>query len=805
MSETITITIDDREIQAQPGQMLIDVADENNITIPRFCYHKKLSVSANCRMCLVEVEKAPKPMPACATPVNEGMVVKTRSTVAISAQKSTMEFLLINHPLDCPICDQGGECELQDVAMGFGDGVSQYTEQKRVVRDKDIGPLIATDLTRCILCTRCVRFGEEIAGLPELGATGRGETTEIGTYIEKSVSSELSGNIIDLCPVGALTAKPSRYTFRPWELIQHATIAAHDCVGSNLYVHTRNMQVMRVAPRSNERINESWISDRDRFSYAALNHPARLLTPMIREKGKLKETDWETAINLAVEKLQDAANQDGELAGLIHPQCTLEEHYLFQKLLRGLGSQNIDHRLKQVDFSVQDQMPVMPWLGRSIESLEKLDSALIVGGNLRREQPMLNHRIRKAVISNAAKVSSISSVSGQYNFDLQQDLSGSAEQMLHDLASVVVALSAKAEIDLPQGISKLLGQGFSKLLGKVKAKANEEHDAIAALLLDGEQTAVVVGVQAVSHPDYAMLMQLSEAIASMSGSTLGYLSESANSAGACLAGALPHRSAVGDRIEQSGQNTSEILASSHQVLLLMGLNPMLDFSNGPAAKAAVGKNDFIISINSFRNDFIDQHADLVLPLATFLETSGTFVNVEGLWQPFKGCAVAAGKSRQGWKILTALAQLLLPNDAFDYADSSAVRNELKERCRDLQLDNFVAVKSTRKKLPTRPRALQKVSETAIYSVDDMLRYAQALQATVNLTQMSCLRVNPSQAEKLGLSGAEQVYVKQAEGTAVLPVVIDDHIPAGCVWIPTGIKAVENLGAMFGSVEVEKLS
>lgn len=795
MSETITITIDDREIQAQPGQMLIDVADEHNITIPRFCYHKKLSVAANCRMCLVEVEKAPKPMPACATPVNDGMVIKTRSSSAIAAQKSTMEFLLINHPLDCPICDQGGECELQDVAMGFGGDVSQYTEQKRVVRDKNIGPLIATDLTRCILCTRCVRFGEEIAGLPELGATGRGETTEIGTYIEKSISSELSGNIIDLCPVGALTAKPSRYTSRPWELIQHPSVAAHDCVGSNLYVHTRNMQVMRVVPRDNERINEAWISDRDRFSYTALNHPSRLLTPMIREKGKLKETDWETAINLAIEKLQAAANHSGDLAGLISPQCTLEEHYLFQKLLRGLGSNNIDHRLKQVDYSAQNQMPVMPWLGCSIESLEHLDGALIVGANIRREQPMLNHRVRKAVITNAAKVSSISSVSGQYNFDLEQDLAGSAEQMLHDLASVVVALAAKTKTELPGELSSLLD----------KVKAKKEHNVIAASLVDGENSAVIVGIQAVAHPDYVLLMQLSQTIASMSQSSLGQLSESVNSAGACLAGTLPHRSAAGGGIEQGGQNTTEILASSHMVLLLMGLNPMLDVSNGPAVKAGVGNNDFIISINSFRNDFIDEHADLILPLTTFLETSGTFVNVEGLWQPFKGCAFAAGKSRQGWKILAALAQLLMPNDDMHYADSTAVRNELKEQCRDLKLDNFVALNSARKKLPTRSRALQKVSETAIYAVDEMVRHSNALQSTAIITEMCCLRVNSAQAEKLGLNGARQVYVKQAEGTAILPVVIDSNIPAGCVWIPTGIKAVQNLAQMFGSVEVEKLS
>ncbi len=795
VTDSITITINGQEIQTSPGQMLIDVADENNISIPRFCYHKKLSVAASCRMCLVEVEKAPKPMPACATQVNDGMVIKTQSTSVVAAQKSVMEFLLINHPLDCPVCDQGGECELQDVAMGFGGDVSQYTESKRVVCDKNIGPLIATDLTRCILCTRCVRFGEEIAGLPELGATGRGESMQIGTYIEKSVSSELSANIIDLCPVGALTSKPSRFTSRPWELIQHATVAAHDCVGSNLYVHTRNQQVMRVVPRDNEQINEAWISDRDRFSYCSINHESRLLTPKVRENGKLKDINWESAINLAIEKLQAAANQKGDLAGLISPQCTLEEHYLFQKLIRGLGSNNIDHRLKQLDFSAQNDMPAMPWLGCSIESLDSLDSALLVAGNLRTEQPILNHRIRKSVINNNATVSSISTVSGQYNFDCAEDLAGNAEQMIHNLASVVVSLATKTKTELPADLVEMLG----------KVKARKEHNAIAAALISGEQSAVIVGVQAVSHPQFSLVMLLAEKIASMSQSTLGYLSESANTAGACLAGTLPNREAAGINAAECGQNSTEILTQNHKVLMLMGIDPGLDISNGTSVKAAVDKNDFIIAINSFENDFNNESADLILPLASFFETSGTFVNVEGFWQPFKGCAVAAGESRQGWKILTALSQVLLPADNNDYSDSISVRNELKEQCRELKLDNFVSIKTDSDKLPTRPRALQKVSETAIYSVDAMLRNSEPLQATVNMTKASCLRVNADQAEKLGLTGADQVHVRQDDGTAILPMIIDENIPSGCVWIPTGIKQVENLLTLFGSVEVEKVS
>lgn len=794
MSETITITINDQKLEVKPGQMLIDVADANNITIPRFCYHKKLSVAANCRMCLVEVEKAPKPLPACATPVMDGMVVRTRSSKAIAAQKSTMEFLLINHPLDCPICDQGGECELQDVAMGFGGDVSQYTEQKRVVCEKNIGPLIATDMTRCIHCTRCVRFGEEIAGLPELGATGRGESTQIGTYIEKSVTSELSGNVIDLCPVGALTARPSRYTARPWELIQHASIAAHDCVGSNIYVHTRNQKVMRVVPRDNEAINESWISDRDRFSYSSVNSATRLLTPKIRKDGKLVDTDWETALNLAIEKLQAAANQKGNLAALVSPQCTLEEQYLLQKLVRGLGSNHIDHRLNQTDFSLQAQAPVMPWLGRSIVSLEQLNSALIIGANLRREQPMLNHRLRKAVVTNAASVSSISSLTGQYNYSLNCDLAGSAEQQLSDVAAVLIAVCAELKVDLPDGLSALAE----------KTKANADHQGIARALIAGEQSAVIVGLQAIAHPRLGLLMQLAEQIASLSHSSLSYLSESANSAGACLAGALPHRSAAAQAVETAGQNTLEILSHPHKVMVLMGIDPALDISNRPALQTIADQQEFIISIDSFASDFIEKQADLVLPLATWLESSGTFVNVEGLWQSFSGCVKAAGESRQGWKILTALAQVLLPADDYEYADSTAVRDELKQQCRDIELNNFISIKADNAKLPTRPRGLQRVSEKAIYSVDAMVRASGALQSTVNTSDSSCLRLNAAQANKSGLEGAEQVHIKQGDGTAVLPLVIDENVPVGCAWIPVGIQAVENLNGFYGSIEVEKV-
>ncbi len=788
MSDNITITINGQQIETQPGRLLIDVADENGITIPRFCYHKRLSVAANCRMCLVEIERAPKPMPACATQCMDGMVVQTRSNAALAAQKSTMEFLLINHPLDCPICDQGGECELQDVAMGFGEGVSKYTESKRVVMDKNIGPLIATDFTRCIHCTRCVRFGDEIAGMPELGATGRGEHMEIGTYIEKSIVSELSGNVIDVCPVGALTAKPSRYTARPWELTQHAAVSPHDCVGSNLFVHTRGSEVIRVVPRENDAINESWISDRDRFSYTAVKSERRITTPLLREQGELKPGDWETALAAAADRLSAAGDS---IAMLISPQATLEEHFLAQKLLRGLGSSNIDHRLTQVDFSGQEQAPVMPWLGRSLESLETLDAALIVAGSLRYEQPLLSHRLRKAVHNGGAKVSSIGHLGGQYNFPLHRELTGSAAQLVADLGGVARALAEKTGSSLSPHLAQLLDG----------VEIGEAQRAIADSLADGENSAVIVGVQALTSSHLSLLQELCESITAAAGATLGYLSLSANSAGACLAGALPHRGPAGAAVDQAGENAAQIQGAKHKLLLTFGVNPPLDTNS---AAPLSDNNEFIIAISSYDSDFVQQQADLVLPLASTLESSGSFVNVEGLWQSFKGCVSARGESRPGWKILTALGQTVLPGQ-FDYADSGAVRNELKNLCSEVELVNLCGVRSAATELPGDKGALQKIGITPIYASDDMARLSGALQATPLMRLQSAAVVNGAQARAAKLEDCEQVQVKQGKGTAVLPLRIDDAVPDGCVFVPSGIEAVRHLAEAYGKVELEKVS
>ena len=791
MSDNIKVTINGQEIETQRGRLLIDVADENDIVIPRFCYHKRLSVAANCRMCLVEVERSPKPMPACATQCMDGMIVQTRSKKAIDAQKSTMEFLLINHPLDCPICDQGGECELQDVAMGFGEGVSKYTEQKRVVMDKNIGPLIATDFTRCIHCTRCIRFGDEIAGMPELGATGRGEFMEIGTYIEKSIVSELSGNVIDVCPVGALTAKPSRYTARPWELTQHASVSAHDCVGSNTWVHTRGNNVMRVVPRENESINESWISDRDRFSYTAVNSSQRLLQPLLRENGELKPVDWETALNAAADMMTAAG---ASLATLISPQTTLEEQYLAQKLTRAQGSSNIDHRLSQVDFSAQQDAPIMPWLGRSLASLETLDAALIVAGNLRYQQPLLSHRLRKAA-NNKTAVSAIGHTAGQYNFALQNELAGSAAQIIHDLAGVALSLAEISGKALTPHLAKIL-QG---------CEINDSHRAIARSLAEGANCAVIVGSEALANPQLSLLQEICEAITQSAEATLGYLSESANSAGACLAGALPHRGPAGVASDLAGDLAGEhvgaIISSPHKLLLTFALNPLLDMH---VANPLSDSNESIIAISSFDNDFIQQQADLVLPLAAVLESSGSFVNVEGLWQSFKGCVKSRGESRQGWKILAALGQVMHPQE-FNYGDSLAVRNELKTLCSDVALSNLCGIKSNAKKLPVASGQVEKIGFTPIYASDDMTRLSAALQATPLMQMQASVSMNRQMAVSNKLLDSVQVQIKQGKGTAVLPLRLDETVPDGCVYIPGGIDAVRHLTDAYGKISLEKVS
>ncbi|HVY53554.1 MAG TPA: NADH-quinone oxidoreductase subunit NuoG, partial [Gammaproteobacteria bacterium] len=538
MSDLIEIEIDGKKIQAKPQQTVIQAADENGIYIPRFCYHKELSIAANCRMCLVDIEKSPKPMPACAMPVAPGMKISTKSAKTVSAQRAVMEFLLINHPLDCPICDQGGECELQDLSLSYGAAQSNFCEGKRAVTNPDIGPLVATEMTRCIQCTRCVRFGDEIAGLRELGAINRGEDMTITTYVQHALHSELSGNIIDLCPVGALVAKPSRFKARPWELIQYPSISPHDCVGTNINLHARDGAVIRAVPRHNPEINDMWIADRDRFSYEALNHEDRITHPMVKLDGQWEKTDWMPALDFAVGGFRRVmATSSGDyMAGLISPNSTLEELFLLQKILRGLGSSNIDHRLRQTDFRDQAEMPLVPGLGAPIAELETADSILLIGSNIQREQPLLGLRLRKAYLKGAA-ITAINMVDYKFHFRLKAKKIVAPHEMVNALAGVAKALSN--------------GQSSAdKILEQVAV--DDHHREMANLLKQGKKSFVLVGSLAFNHPQASILRRLARLIGELTGAKVGFLTEGANTAGAWLAGAVPHRKSGGKVNNQIG-------------------------------------------------------------------------------------------------------------------------------------------------------------------------------------------------------------------------------------------------------------
>ncbi len=762
----IEIEIDGKPLTAKPNAMVIQVADEAGIYIPRFCYHKHLSIAANCRMCLVEVEKSPKALPACATPVTPGMKVFTRSPKALAAQKSVMEFLLINHPLDCPICDQGGECELQDLSMGFGPADSFYTFGKRSVADENLGPLIATEMTRCIQCTRCVRFGDEIAGMRELGATGRGENMEIGTYIQKAIQSEVSGNVIDLCPVGALTSKPFRFTARAWELNQFPSIAAHDCVGSNIYVHTRNGTAMRVVPRENAALNETWLADRDRYSYEGLYHADRLTKPMIRVGQQWQETDWQTALEFAAKGLQDVLATSGadQVGALASPNATLEEFYLLQKLMRQLGVRNIDHRLRQVDFSDQDELPVFPGLNLPIAEIENCDVILLIGANIQKEQPMAALRVRKA-FRKGARIAAVNMMDYRFHFDL----------------------SAK-KIAAPHHFAA--------------AVADVLHDAdMTTLLRSGKKVCVLLGAQALNHPQAAHIRAHVSAIAKEYQAYVGYLTEGANAAGAWLAGAVPHRAAAGEVI-QGGLNAQTMLTDPRRAYLLLNVETDFDCANPPAAAQALEQAEFVVSLSMYSDAVLLRHAHVLLPIAPFTETSGTFVNVTGEWQTFKGTVTPFGETRPAWKVLRVLGNLL-HCEGFDYVSSEEVRNEVAAMCVDVLQPTAMSV-TTRKKL-TAATGISRVGEIPLYAGDSIVRRAKALQATQPIIEgeLAAVRLHPNTAQRLQCKELEVVFVKQQAHRVRLPVLFDARVPEDAAFIPGGIVVTNGLSELFGLVEIQK--
>ena len=703
--DLIKIEVDGKSVSAKKGQMIIEATDDHGAYVPRFCYHSKLSVAANCRMCLVEVEKALKPLPACATPISEGMKIFTRSPYAIAAQKATMEFLLINHPLDCPICDQGGECELQDLAMGYGRGISRYNDNKRVVKDKNIGPLVSTDMTRCIHCTRCVRFGEEITGLQELGTLQRGENMKIDTYVEKSIDHELSSNIIDLCPVGALNNKPYRYSARSWEMVQHETIAPHDCVGSNLYAHVLRGKIKRIVPRENEQINETWISDRDRFSYEGIYSDNRLTKPKIKKNGRWSDISWEKGLNLVAEKLKAMDSQS--ISILASPSSTLEEFYLLSRICEQLGINNVDHRLRRTDFNDQENDPLVPWAGKSLTEIENCDQLIVIGSDVRKEVPIIGHRIRKSALK-GAKVSFINEEIGDYFFDIANYLPG---DMIANLLAVIVALKIK----LPSSIQEAANAISHK----------QKHKNLADLLSQKGEKLILLGHIAINHPSASALRYLASIIAKAIDADIGFITEGANSAGAYMTGILPHREIGGSGKDSTGKNTQEIIEDDSGAMVLWNAEPLSDIPDFGIKKS---KNRSIIAFTSFVTPEYKSFADIMLPIGTFAETSGTFINCEGRWQSFLGVANPLHQARPGWKVLRVLGNLL-NIDHFDYETSQAILSEIQKKLKDMPLKNNSEQFSIKNNFKLTKSPKGSIKAVPMYKIDSILRHSSSLQLT----------------------------------------------------------------------------
>ena len=696
----VEIEIDGKKVEVPEGSMVMHAADKAGTYIPHFCYHKKLSIAANCRMCLVDVEKAPKAVPACATPVTQGMIVRTKSDKAIKAQQSVMEFLLINHPLDCPICDQGGECQLQDLAVGYGKSSSRYEEEKRVVFHKDVGPLISMEeMTRCIHCTRCVRFGQEIAGVMELGMSNRGEHAEIETFLGQSVDSELSGNMIDICPVGALTSKPFRYSARTWELSRRKSISPHDSTGANLIVQVKNNKVMRVVPLENEAVNECWIADRDRFSYEALNGDQRLTKPMLKQGGEWTEVDWQTALEYVANGLNQVKAQYGAggIGALVSPHSTLEELYLAASLMRGLGSENIDHRLRHQDFSPSEGVR---WLGMPIAALSDLQSVLVVGSNLRKDHPLFAQRIRQSARAGCA-VTAITSEAllaneGAWAMPLRATVVAEPDEWAQALADVAAAVAAEKGVATP-----------------FEGQSTDNAKALAKALLAGERKAILLGNAAAHHPGASTLLALCQWIGEQTGATVGFLTEAANTVGAQVVNALPG---------SGGLNAGQMLAGGLRAALLLNCEPGAD-----SAPADLSACEMVVTLSPFKANM--DISDVLLPIAPFTETSGSFVNAEGCVQSFHAVVRPLGDTRPGWKVLRVLGDLLgLQQPAYETSPevlAQALGAGVTDRVPENRLSNRASARAD-----VRAHA-GSVPYVGIYQLDGIVRRAPSLQLTAD--------------------------------------------------------------------------
>jgi NADH-quinone oxidoreductase subunit G len=714
--ELVNIEVDGAPVKARKGAMIIEATDAQGAYVPRFCYHEKLSIAANCRMCLVEVERAPKPLPACATPVAEGMKIFTKSPRAIAAQKATMEFLLINHPLDCPICDQGGECELQDLAVGYGRDVARYTERKRVVRDQNLGPLVSTDMTRCIHCTRCVRFGEEIAGIPQLGTMGRGDRVQISTYVERSLDHELSGNIIDLCPVGALNNKPYRYRARAWEMTQHPLVSPHDCAGSNLFGHVLRGRLMRVVPRANEEINESWIADRDRFSCEGLYSSDRAEKPLVKEGGAWREVDWETALEAAASGLQKVVREHGaaQIGALVSPAASTEEAYLAARVTRGLGSDNVDYRLRRQDVRDQSRDPVAPTLGCSIAELEQASAVLLVGSDVRREVPIIAHRLRKGAVRRGTQVAFINPRPVEVLFPLAGNLASNGYGMAQHLAAVLSAALRAAGQAAPANVAAAL-DGVTPSAG---------HERIAGMLSKGPLRVILLGALVERHGAFAELRALAAALAETTGARLGYLPDGANAVGAALAGATPHRGVGGRAVAKPGLAAAEMIGARLRGYLLVGGVEAADLVPSAANESALQGAECVVALTPFAAEEHKANATVILPVGAFAETSGTWVNVEGRWQSVPGAARPPGEARPAWKVLRVLGNLL-GLAGFEYLNSEEVRDELRR-----ELGEYAAGHPVGSFTVGRLASLDVTRDVGLYAVDAVVRRSRPLQETL---------------------------------------------------------------------------
>ena len=771
------LNIDGQQVTVADGSVLMHATDAAGIYVPHFCYHKKLSIAANCRMCLVDIEKMPKPMPACATPVTNGMIVRTKSDKALKAQQSVMEFLLINHPLDCPICDQGGECQLQDLAVGYGKSASRYEEEKRVVFPKDIGPLVSmAEMSRCIHCTRCVRFGQEVAGVMELGMIQRGEHSEIAAVDGRTVDSELSGNMIDICPVGALTSKPFRYSARTWELSRRKSVSPHDSLGANLIVQVKAGKVMRVVPLENEAVNECWISDRDRFSYEALNSAARLTQPMIKQGGVWQTVDWNTALAYVADGLKRVKAEFGSagIGAIGHPSSTVEELHLLAKLVRGLGSENIDHRLRHADFANTAPAGSAQWLGTSVASLSQVDRALVIGSFLRKDHPLLAQRLRQAA-RRGAQVHSLHAVHDDWLMTMASQTTAAPSDWLQALAAVAAAVAAAAGVPAP-----------------LDATADAQAQAVAASLLSGESKVVLLGNAAAQHPQASQLLALAQWIATHTGATCGYLGESGNGVGAQLVGAMPGA---------GGLNAGQMLTQPMKAMLLLNTEPVLDAADAAAARKALAVSGLVVALTPFNNVAADL-ADVMLPIAPFTETAGAFVNAEGCVQSFHGVVKPQGDARPAWKVLRVIANLLeLPG--FDHETVDEVRAEALGDVETLgqRLDNRSNASFA---VATPTAGLQRIADVPIYASDAIVRRAHSLQLTAD-ARAPLVGLPSALWARLGLQAGAKVRVTQGEGTAVLAAREDSTLAADTVRVSAGHPSTASLGAMFGLIGVEKAS